>query len=241
MTRSLWFPPATLNADGSNNGTMITPYDAANVDTPRASGATCYAMGLMLAYNQFQYTSTTDTVLRKWIAPSTSVPEGMAGGMGRKGAQKMIIFVTDGLPNTRATKNLATSGTVKYYPIRYNAASPASSEYPTTTYGGDNGSTVLSEIYAIIDQIKADYNSSRMPFRLHTLAFGPVFDTGSANRAAGLSTLQNMQFHGNTQSNASTALDSYKIITGNDTTVMSKLQTAMTQIMQGSIQIVLIE
>src|SRR5207245_2971522 len=69
MTRSLWFPPATLNTDGTNNGTMITPYDAANLDVPRASGATCYSMGLMLASNQFQYTSTSDTVLRTWITP----------------------------------------------------------------------------------------------------------------------------------------------------------------------------
>ena len=31
----------------------VTPYDPNNLEVPRAMGGTCYAMGLMLAYNQF--------------------------------------------------------------------------------------------------------------------------------------------------------------------------------------------
>src|SRR5438309_5494191 len=111
-----------MNDDATNTNTQHPPYDTAHSDVPHASGQTCYAMALMLAYNQFQYTASTDTVLRKWITPSTSVAEGMAGGMGRKGAQKMVIFCTDGAPNTKATATLTTSGTLKYYPVRYNSA-----------------------------------------------------------------------------------------------------------------------
>jgi hypothetical protein len=241
MQSSLWFPPSTLNADGSNNGTESTPYDAANAEVPRASGATCYSMGLMLAYNQFQYTSTTDTVLRKWAPPSATVPEGLAGGMGRKGAQKMVIFMTDGAPNIRATANLQTAGSVKYYNIRHNPANPGGSQYPSTSYTGDNNSTVLSEIYGIIDQMKIAYSTPRKPIRLHTICFGPVFESGSANQAACLSTLQNMQYRGNTQSSPATPLDAFKIVTGPDSQMVSKLQTAISRLMQGSLQIVLLE
>jgi Flp pilus assembly protein TadG len=241
MINSLWFPPSTLNADGSDNNVQITPYDTANDDVPRASGITCYSMGLMLAYNQFQYTSTSDTTLRKWITPSTSVPEGMAGGMGRKGAQKMIIFCTDGAPNTKATATRTTSGTPKYYPIRYNPANPSGSEYPTVAYAGDNDSTVRAEIYGLIDQLKADYTSPRKPFRLHTIGFGPVFDSANPDQVECLTTLQNMQYRGNTQTDPNTALDGFKVVTGTDAQVISALQLAIKTIMQGSIQIVLLE
>jgi hypothetical protein len=129
---------------------------------------------------------------------------------------------------------------VKYYPIRYNAANTAGSQYPSVSYTGDNASTVLSQIYGVIDQMTTAYSTPRKPFRLHTIGFGPVFDSGSANRSTCLSTLQNMQYHGNAQTNPSTALDPFKIVTGTDAQMISALQTAITKIMQGSIQVVLL-
>ena len=59
------------------------------VDMPRSDGDTCFAMGLMLAYNQFAVTPSTDTTLRTYVTNSPiTFPTGMAGGMGRNGAQK---------------------------------------------------------------------------------------------------------------------------------------------------------
>jgi len=50
MTQSLWFPPCTID----NPGTLLNPYDYANnLEVPRACGGTCYSIGFMLAYNQF--------------------------------------------------------------------------------------------------------------------------------------------------------------------------------------------
>ena len=54
----------------------------------------------------------------------------MAGGMGRKGAQKVIIFETDGLANCSATASLVNAGTYSYYQIRYDMNNPSGSEYP---------------------------------------------------------------------------------------------------------------
>ena len=49
LTDSLWYPPATVG----NPSATVSPYDSDNLEVPRAMGGTCYAMGLMLAYNQF--------------------------------------------------------------------------------------------------------------------------------------------------------------------------------------------
>ena len=83
----------------SDPATLLTP-SANLVDTPRPDGDTCFAMALMLCYNQFALTPSSDTHLRSFVTSTPiTFPTAMAGGMGRKGAQKVIIFETDGLPN----------------------------------------------------------------------------------------------------------------------------------------------
>ena len=68
----------------------------------------------MLCYNQFAVTPPTDTTLRSFVTSSPiTFPTGMAGGMGRKGAQKVIIFETDGLANATATASLVNAGSLQ--------------------------------------------------------------------------------------------------------------------------------
>jgi hypothetical protein len=252
-TSALLFPFSTIKADGSANNTEITPYDAdpatsqipsANfVDTPRADGLTCFAMGLMLAYNQFAVTATTDTTLRSFVSSTPiTFPSGMAGGMGRKGAQKVIIFETDGLANCSATANLvtATAG-YTYYKIRYDMNNPYSSEYPSIGVSNINDSTVLSQVYSLVTQLQTTYSTTRNPFRLYAIGFGPVFNSGATDRANALTTLQTMQYNAGTQSSASTALPSNQIITGTDTQMLTNMTAAYTAILQNGVQIALIK
>ena len=246
---SLYFPFSTINADGTPNNTEITPYDtdslsqspSANfLDTPRADGDTCFAMGLMLCYNQFAVTKTGDNTLKNFVTTTPiTFPTGMSGGQGRKGAQKVIIFETDGLANCSATANLVNAGTYKYYKIRFDMNKPASSEYPTINATNVNDPTVLSQVYTLVDELKNDYGTTRNPFRLYALGFGPVFSGPDASAA--LSTLQTMQFHAGTQSNASTALPSNQIITGTDAVMSANMVAAFTSILQNGVQIALIK
>lgn len=247
---ALLFPFSTINADGSSNNTEITPYDSdpatsqtpsANfVDTPRADGETCFAMGLMLAYNQFATTSPSDATLRNFVSSSPiTFPSGMAGGMGRKGAQKVIIFETDGLPNTTATASLTNAGSYKYYKIRYDMNNPSGSEYPSVATYSINNSTVLNQVNNLVKQLATDYGSSRNPFRLYAIGFGPVFQGPNASSA--LQTLQNMQYYAGTQSDPSTSLSSDQIITGTDAQMLSKMTTTFTNILQSGVQITLIK
>ncbi len=116
MQDSLWYPPATVG----NSSATVTPYDSNNIEVPRAQGGTCYAYALMLAYNQFSGNTTLQTY-------NPAQPAGDAGGNGRKGAQKIIIFETDGAPNTTAAANFTNAGPYQsYYNIRYNSANPGS-------------------------------------------------------------------------------------------------------------------
>jgi hypothetical protein len=247
---ALLFPFSTINADGSPNNTEITPYTADPatgsipsadlIDTPRGDGDTCFAMGLMLAYNQFATTSPSDATLRSFVSSSPiTFPTGMAGGLGRKGAQKVIIFETDGLANCTATANLVNAGSYKYYRIRYDMNKPSSSEYPSVSAYGINNSTVLNQVYSLVQQLSTDYGTSRNPFRLYAIGFGPVFSGPDA--AAATQTLQTMQYYAGTQSSPSTPLAANQIITGTDAQMLSNMTNTFTTILENGVQITLIK
>lgn len=247
---SLFFPFSTINADGSPNNTEVTPYDADPstgavpslnfIDTPRPKGNTCFAMGLMLCYNQFAVTPSNDTTLRSYVSSSPiGFPNGIAGGLGRKGAQKVIIFETDGLANATATANLVTNGSYKYYKIRYDPNKPKSSEYPTTTATNLNDSTALNQVYSLVQRLASDYGTTRNPFRLYAIGFGPVFQ--GANATSAQSTLQTMQYYAGTQAKASTPLPSNQIITGTDSQMSDNMISTFTSILQNGVQIALIK
>ena len=247
---ALLFPFSTINANGSNNVGELTPYTpdsstamdpcADFVDIPRADGDTCFAMALMMCYNQFAATSPGDSTLRSYVTTSPiPFPSNMAGGNGRKGAQKVVIFETDGMPNCSANANLNSAGTYNYYAIRYDMNKPSSSEYPTISELWINDSTVLSQIYSLVQNLASTYGTARNPFRLYTVGFGPLFQ--GVNASAAQSTLQTMQYYAGTQSSISTPLASNQIITGTDAQMSANMIQTFTQILENGAQIALIK
>ena len=158
-------------------------------------GGTCYAIGLMLAYNQF---SSNSSLLNYNTSTLPAVSADDAGGGGRVGAQKIIVFETDGAPNTSAAANFVNNGAYNsYYQVRYNTASPSTSEYPNNVWGyADNASAVVTQAVSLVTQLAAQttsqgYSTPSKPLLLHCIAFGPQITT------AGLSTLYQMQVAGN--------------------------------------------
>jgi Flp pilus assembly protein TadG len=247
---ALVFPFSTINADGSPNDTEISPYQADHAtgsvpsadfkDTPRPDGNTSFAMALMLCYNQFATTVPTDSTLRSFTSASPiTFPGGMAGGMGRKGAQKVIIFETDGLANTQSTASLVNAGSYSYYRIRYDMNNPSGSEYPSVTASTINNSSVLNQVYSLVQKLSTAYGTSRNPFRLYAIGFGPVFE--GANATSAKTTLQTMQYYAGTQSSASTALPSNQVITGTDAQMSANMIDTFTKILQNGVQIALIK
>ena len=235
MQDSLWYPPATVG----NSSATVRPYDSANLEVPRAMGGTCYAMGLMLAYNQFSANSSL-------VNYNPGAAAGDAGGMGRKGAQKIIILETDGAPNTTASASFVNSGAYNsYYSVRYNSSSPGASEYPNNVNGyNDNDSTVTTQIFSLCNQICAldsasppGYSTPSKKALIHCIAFGPVIAPGSAGHAGAIATLSQMQTIGS----VTDGMPSYKVIYGNESTVTTALQQAFTQILQSGVQVSLIQ
>ncbi len=235
MQEALWYPPATIG----NATATVTPYDANNVEVPRAFGGTCYSYPLMLAYNQFSGNTGLQTY-------SGGQPTGDAGGMGRKGAQKVIIFETDGAPNTTASAALTNSGQYNsYYNIRYNYANASGSEYPTGVSGySDLASTVTTQIVGVCNQICAldtanppGYSSSSKKVKIHCIGFGPVFNPSSSSAAPATAFLNQMQQIGNVND----GMPDYKIVYGTQDSVIADLQQAFRKIMVDGIQITLIQ
>ena len=235
MQESLWYPPATIG----NSTATVRPYDANNLEVPRAFGGTCYAMPLMLAYNQFSGSSAL-------VNYKPGAAAGDAGGNGRRGAQKIIIFETDGAPNTPASAPITNGGAYNsYYNVRYNSASPGGSEFPNGVSGyADNDPAVTSQIFSICQNIcnldsaaTPGYSTTTKPVQIHCIGFGSYFAPGSSTASANIATLNQMQQIGNVKDN----MPSYKIIYGNQNTVVSNLQQAIGKILESTVPVGLIQ
>ncbi|MGA2034817.1 MAG: hypothetical protein ABSG68_21415, partial [Thermoguttaceae bacterium] len=167
---------------------------------------------------------------------ATGALPGDAGGNGRVGAQKIIIFETDGVPTSTATASFVSgSANQSYYKVRYNAANPGGSEYPSCTNCGGATSAVTTQITTIVTQLAANtsaggYSTTNRPLLLNCIAFGPL-------GVAAVGILNTMQ----TLGNVNDGMPSYKIINGNSATITSNLQTAIGKILQDGVQVSLIQ
>ncbi|HXG11321.1 MAG TPA: pilus assembly protein TadG-related protein [Gemmataceae bacterium] len=252
MIDGLWFPPYTLDNPSAN----INIYDYnKNAELPRPIGGTCYAMPLMLAFNQF----SINTSLRTFNpAPA---PYGDAGGLGRKGAQKLIIFETDGDPNVKATKTATVSSTphASYFPIRYNSSNPSASEYPTVSDElTANSSTVVDEIRNLCNELVADesdssglatsskhgFGTKSKPVLIHCIAFGQLVGTTPPDTLVMMETIGNIpveQRIGSTTAPYGTTAKPYKMITGTEDEMRDGLRNCIQRIMQSGVQVSLLE
>jgi Flp pilus assembly protein TadG len=238
---SLWFPPTTVTGSISE----ISPYDADMDQVPRANGGTAPGMGFMIAYNQL---SSSATNLRTYSSPSTSY-RGLSGGLGRKGASRLIIFETDGAPNTRAYDTLGGTGSDSYYQIRVknpaNMADSLNVEWPTGgTYAQSEVTDVATQICALDSATTPGFSKTNKPVLIHCIGYGSIFDPNNSSNPAqanALGFLQAIQTIGKTQASASTPLQSYKRIYGTWQNRIDNMRTAFTTIMQDGVQITLIQ
>jgi hypothetical protein len=237
---SLWFPPSTVTGGVAK----ITPYDSDFNNVPRASGGTAPGMGLMLAYNQF---SSSYASLRTYMQPQPAY-RGAAGGLGRKGASRTVIFETDGAPNTRGFDTIVPLGSDSYYPVRIkdptNIAA-SGNEYP------NSGTYDINEVYTVVKQLAAldtasppGLSTSRKPALVFSLGYGSLFDPSNASgtQANAMTFLQTVQYHGNVaKTTSSTDFPDWQRIYGTPDQRITRIQAAFTKIMQSGVQVSLIQ
>jgi len=240
MKDSLWFPPSTVSGGVST----ITPYDSDFTNVPRAAGGTCPGMGFMITYNLL---SSSTTNLRTFASPSTTY-RGFAGGLGRKGAARLVIFETDGAPNTVATRTLAGSGANSYYPIRIKSPTniaDGSNEFPS------NSGNTSTDVYNVVAQICAldtasppGYSSVRKTAQVYSLGYGSLFEPANTSGAqtSALTFLQTVQYHGKVAADTNgTNFPDWQRIYGDNEARKTRMQAAFSKIMQSGVQVSLIK
>ena len=244
LKESLWFPPSTINA----GVTEIGMYDADMDNVPRAKGSTSPDQGFMLGYNLLSSTSN----LRLYPQPQSSY-RGVLGGLGRKGASRMVIFETDGAPNTASTATLAGSGSDRYYALRLynpgNYSDAANVEWPTNSgTSTTNAYNVVKQICALDTASPPGFSTKRKPAQVFSIGFGSLFEPANAGatQQTALTFLQTVQFYGGTATDTNYANfpDNQRVYGPSDSSPggrLDRMQKAFSSIMQSGVQVSLIE
>lgn len=223
MRNALWFPFSLLSNLGDQSQ-EVRPINSSysyqlGGNVPNARGATCPDMGLKLAYNEFSIAS---------------------GYNGRRGAAKMVILETDGVPNTSCGGSLNSGGP-------YLATYGSVSQIGSTSYIANGDTGVMNAALATVTRIcnldnasGRGYSTTRVPARVHAIAFGDLFETNTSTKTTALNFLTNVQINGKTTPTGG-SLESYKIIVGDYNTRIENLRVAFERIMQGGVQVTLIK
>lgn len=238
LKNALFYPQSLLNLINSGDTTSeIRPYNTSFSSTysrgeiPNAGGSTDPNTGFAYAFNL--------------LSPSTYLPASTYGTIrGRRGAAKVIIFETDGVPNTYREFNFQARGYDSYY------------EATSNVYGlGDGDSTVMDQAYAIVQQIVKPMSTTNAtgvdsglslpnaPARVYTIAFGDLFDpaNGSSFRPTALQFLANVAAYGGTGPMGATTIPDDQIITGTYQQRIDRLRNCLQRIFKSGISVALVE
>jgi len=158
------------------------------------------------------------------------------GFNGRKGANKMIIFETDGQPTSSAVGTFQSGGAYmsKFTSIADNGSSGADANDALNT---------LQYVCNLTTASPSGYSTIKNPVSVHSIAFGQLFETNSTSTgtAAAMDFLVKCQIKGMTSPAGSTTLNSEKIIIGTYTERIEKIRSAFERVLQSGIQITLID
>jgi hypothetical protein len=237
MRNALFYPKSLLTAiNGGDQTTELRPYDTsftscAPDEIPNANGGTDPNTGLAIAFNL--------------LSPSTSLSTSVYGSTrGRRGASKVVIFETDGVPNSHTTYTFNQLGYNSYYSGFANGGSD-----------GNGAAAAMNPAVAVAQQIvkpmlRATSGDSGLslpnaPARVYPIAFGDLFDPvaspGATFRPTALQFLANVAAAGNTGTSGATTLPSNQIITGSYDQRISRLTDCMERIFQSGVAVTLIE
>ncbi len=252
LKNALYYPKGLLSVINTGDTTSEErPYNSSwtsvlGNEIPNANGSTDPNTGLAYAFNL--------------LSPSPSLPSQyrptVSGQVvqGRRGAAKMVVFETDGVPNTyrglsssTKTMNPTLSGYNTFYPV---------SGWSSGNIG--NGvAPCMPEAVKIVTQIvkpMASTNTSgadsgmslpNAPAKVYAIGFGDIFDPiaspGATYRPTALQFLANIAGTGGTGTVGATTIPDYQIITGTYTQRISRLKDCMQRIFQSGLAVTLVQ
>ncbi len=240
LKNALFYPRSLLNAIDSGNitneyrpyNTSLGGYNAAEI--PNSSGSTDPATGLSYAYNLLSSSN---------LSAATAV----GTGGGRRGAQKIVIFETDGVPNSYRVPTFNPRGFNSYFTLG------------GTVSDGNGSTTNMNHTYTVIQQIvkpmattgttttgpDSGHSLPNAPARVFPIAFGDLFDEQLAPsatfRPTALQFLATCAQHGGTGPAGATTLPADQIITGPYQQRITRLRDTLERIFQGGVSVVLVE
>ena len=242
LKNALFYPKNLLTAiDGGDITTEYRPYNTtglggySDVEIPNAAGGTDPATGLAYTFNL--------------LSPSTiAAAQAVGTGNGRRGAQKIVIFETDGVPNNYRVPTMNPHGYNSYYTLG-------------GVVGGSNGNTTgINHAHNVIKQIVkpmattattsgtgADSGLSlpNAPARVYPIAFGDLFDEVLAPSATFRATanlfLAQCAQHGGTGTAGAIKLPDSQIITGPYEQRITRMRDCLERIFQSGVSVTLIE
>jgi len=237
LQNALFYPKSLLSTiNGGNVTAELNPFDTnfnsvASGVIPNANGGTDPNTGLACAFNL--------------LCGSSSLSTGTYGSP-RRGAAKLIIFETDGVPNSYSTYTLNKAGYNTYYSGFGTGGSP-----------GNGANSSMTPAIAVASQIATQMSTTsstgtnsglslpNAPARVYPIAFGDLFDPVAAPNASfrptALQFLANIAAAGNTGSSTATTINSNQIITGPYQTRIQLLKTSMQNIFQSGVSVTLIQ
>jgi Flp pilus assembly protein TadG len=226
MYNALWYPP------NSSTTTYVRPWDVNGLQTPRSfadyTSNTATQHGLMLAYNQF--------------SGNPALVASGAGGLGRIGAQRLVVLETDGMANVGDDPALGFSNNgygQSYYNILPGQANSAIGFDQTallqvvqaicntsTGVAGTPNSVVANPGYP-------GYAVPSRPVSVQTIAFGIVFEISTSSQTNAVSLLQQISTIGGSvfPASASDPTNGFKWCIGPLATKQQLLQQAFSNVL----------
>jgi hypothetical protein len=247
LKNALFYPKSLLTAiNGGDKTTEERPYDTsfnsvAPDEIPNANGGTDPNTGLAIGFNL--------------LSPSASLPAEYlttvsgATVQGRRGSSKVIIFETDGVPNSYSTYTLNKKGYDTYYSAFANGGSVANGNSAAIT----PALNVVKQFVLPMASTNGTGTNSGLglpnaPARVFPIGFGDLFDPvaspGATFRQTAENFLSDIASNGNTTSvgsGATRTIPSYQIITGPYDTRIANLKDCMQRIFQSGVAVTLIE
>lgn len=235
LKNALFYPYSLLSAlDSGDTTTELRPYtsslgNAQVGNLPNANGGTDPVSGFAQAFNTLSWSSAA------YNARTSPNNTSANGGSGRKGAAKIVIYETDGVPNQRPGWTYKNPGADNAY---------------WQEGGGSPGSSAADDSIQVAVKMSLQQGSGGMSLpnnscKVYCLAFGDLFATPYSTAAQnGLSYLLDVQKAGNTSPATASgwaAFPSGQVIGGTYSQRITKLRSAMEAIMQSGIQVTLIE
>jgi Flp pilus assembly protein TadG len=237
LKNSLFYPNSLLSAiAGGNTTTELRPYNSSMNNAlvgnvPNANGGTDPVSGFAMAFNTMAGSA----------AYAARTPNGSVnGGTGRRGAAKICVFETDGVPNGRPQWAHQNAGHNSYY--KEGGSSPGSS-------AADDAVQVVKKMCLAAGS--GGFSLPSAPVRVYAIGFGDLFAIGQPGPYAGIPVpssatnaknfLLDIQQEGGTSAASDTVFPESNIITGPYTTRITNMRNILERIMQSGVQVTLVQ